>query len=89
LGGFATLQGMRGTQKFSIHKAFGGETGLLPTAHTCYNQVKFIFFLLSCWCSNLSTYLLQLDLPMYSSEEELRDKLLMAIREGSEGFGFA
>ncbi|RYH23916.1 hypothetical protein EON65_17400 [archaeon] len=30
-----------------------------------------------------------MDLPVYSSEEELRDKLLMAIREGSEGFGFA
>jgi E3 ubiquitin-protein ligase HUWE1 len=31
----------------------------------------------------------QLDLPPYSSEEELREKLLMAIREGGEGFGFA
>jgi E3 ubiquitin-protein ligase HUWE1 len=39
LGGFANLQGMRGNQKFSIHKAFGGETGQLPSAHTCYNQV--------------------------------------------------
>jgi E3 ubiquitin-protein ligase HUWE1 len=29
-----------------------------------------------------------LDLPDYSSVEELRDKLLMAVREGSEGFGF-
>ncbi|RYH23913.1 hypothetical protein EON65_17405 [archaeon] len=31
---------MRGTQKFAIHRAYGGETGLLPTAHTCYNQVR-------------------------------------------------
>lgn len=31
----------------------------------------------------------QLDLPEYSSEENLREKLLIAIREGSEGFGFA
>jgi E3 ubiquitin-protein ligase HUWE1 len=31
----------------------------------------------------------QLDLPEYSSEEETREKLLVAIREGSEGFGFA
>eukprot|EP00981_Chlorochromonas_danica_P007095 scaffold1551_cov164-Ochromonas_danica.AAC.23 len=68
LGGFSQLQGMRGTQKFSIHRAYGGENGLLPTAHTCYNQ---------------------LDLPVYQSEEELRDKLLLAVREGSEGFGFA
>ncbi len=33
LGGFATLQGMRGIQKFNIHKAFGG-SHLLPAAHT-------------------------------------------------------
>jgi hypothetical protein len=31
----------------------------------------------------------QLDLPDYATEEELREKLLIAIREGSEGFGFA
>jgi len=67
LGGFANLQGMRGTQKFSIHKAYG-DAGLLPTAHTCFNQ---------------------LDLPAYSSAEELKEKLLMAITEGAEGFGFA
>lgn len=42
LGGFAQLQGMRGNQKFSIHRSYGGETGLLPTAHTCYNQVRTI-----------------------------------------------
>lgn len=33
LGGFASLQGMRGIQKFNIHKAFGG-SHLLPAAHT-------------------------------------------------------
>jgi E3 ubiquitin-protein ligase HUWE1 len=31
----------------------------------------------------------QLDLPAYSSQEELQEKLLIAIKEGSEGFGFA
>jgi hypothetical protein len=31
----------------------------------------------------------QLDLPVYSSAEELRTKLLTAITEGAEGFGFA
>jgi E3 ubiquitin-protein ligase HUWE1 len=30
----------------------------------------------------------QLDLPDYPSEEILRQKLLLAIHEGSEGFGF-
>jgi E3 ubiquitin-protein ligase HUWE1 len=67
LGGFSQLQGMRGTQRFSIHKAYG-EAGLLPSAHTCFNQ---------------------LDLPVYASRDELQDKLLLAITEGSEGFGFA
>ena len=30
----------------------------------------------------------QLDLPEYASKEELRDRLMFAISEGSEGFGF-
>jgi E3 ubiquitin-protein ligase HUWE1 len=42
LEGFANLQGMRGLQRFSIHKAYGGQ-GLLPSAHTCFNQVKTLF----------------------------------------------
>ncbi|CAM9815631.1 unnamed protein product, partial [Ectocarpus sp. 8 AP-2014] len=66
LGGFATLQGMRGIQKLNIHKAFGG-SHLLPAAHTCFNQ---------------------LDLPKYTSEEMTRERILLAIHEGSEGFGF-
>lgn len=64
--GFKGLIGMRGPQKFSIHKAFGADR--LPSAHTCFNQ---------------------LDLPDYPSEEVLRDKLVQAVREGHEGFGFA
>jgi E3 ubiquitin-protein ligase HUWE1 len=67
LGGFGSLQGMRGAQRFSIHKAYGS-AGLLPSAHTCFNQ---------------------LDLPVYVTQEELREKLLLAVKEGSEGFGFA
>ena len=31
----------------------------------------------------------QLDLPEYPTEEIMRDKILLAIRECSEGFGFA
>jgi len=30
-----------------------------------------------------------LDLPIYRSQEELTEKLLVAIKEGAEGFGFA
>ena len=38
LGGFSELQGMRGIQKFSIHKV-GGSSGALMSAHTCFNSV--------------------------------------------------
>ena len=31
----------------------------------------------------------QLDLPEYASEEDMKEKLLISIKEGSEGFGFA
>ena len=67
LEGFSQLQGMRGTQKFSIHRASGSNASLI-SAHTCFNA---------------------LDLPVYSSEEEMREKMLYAINEGAEGFLFA
>lgn len=67
MDGFKALHGSDGIKKFNIHKA-GGDQQLLPTAHTCFNQ---------------------LDLPQYQSEEILKEKLLIAIKEGSEGFGFA
>jgi len=67
LEGFSLLQGMRGTQKFSIHKA-GGSSGALISAHTCFNA---------------------LDLPLYKTEEEMKEKLLYAINEGLGGFLFA
>lgn len=67
LQGFASLEGMNGVQKFSIHMdSRGGDR--LPAAHTCFNQ---------------------LDLPQYDSYEKLRHSLLLAIRECTEGFGFA
>jgi len=66
LDGFASLQGMRGTQRFSIHRVHN--SSLLPAAHTCFNQ---------------------LDLPAYSTAEDMREKLLIAISEGSVGFGLA
>ena len=67
LAGFGELPGMRGVQKFNIHKA-GGSSGALMSAHTCFNS---------------------LDLPVYKSEEELRQKLLYAINEGVGAFMFA
>jgi E3 ubiquitin-protein ligase HUWE1 len=64
LAGFGELPGMRGVQKFSIHKT-SGSSGALMSAHTCFNS---------------------LDLPVYNSEEELREKLLYAINEGGGTF---
>lgn len=67
LNGFSELVGMRGIQKFSIHKA-SAPKGALMAAHTCFNS---------------------LDLPNYDSEEEMKEKLLFAIKEGSGSFGFS
>ncbi|KAD4386159.1 hypothetical protein E3N88_26328 [Mikania micrantha] len=66
LEGFSALQGLSGSQKFQIHKAYGG-ADRLPSAHTCFNQ---------------------LDLPEYPSKEHLEERLLLAIHEANEGFGF-
>ncbi|KAI0829944.1 hypothetical protein BC628DRAFT_1314795 [Trametes gibbosa] len=38
LSGFVDLQGVQGTQRFSIHKAYG-DADRLPQAHTCFNQI--------------------------------------------------
>ncbi|XP_073006653.1 E3 ubiquitin-protein ligase UPL2-like [Typha latifolia] len=66
LEGFSALQGISGSQRFQIHKAYGSPHHL-PSAHTCFNQ---------------------LDLPEYTSKDQLQERLLLAIHEGSEGFGF-
>ncbi|KAG7971958.1 hypothetical protein I3843_07G160500 [Carya illinoinensis] len=66
LEGFSALQGISGSQKFQIHKAYGSPDHL-PSAHTCFNQ---------------------LDLPEYPSRQHLEERLLLAIHEGNEGFGF-
>uniref|UniRef100_A0A7N0U1T4 HECT-type E3 ubiquitin transferase n=2 Tax=Kalanchoe fedtschenkoi TaxID=63787 RepID=A0A7N0U1T4_KALFE len=66
LEGFKALQGISGSQRFQIHKAYGAPERL-PSAHTCFNQ---------------------LDLPEYSTKELLQQRLLLAIHEASEGFGF-
>ncbi|ONK77230.1 uncharacterized protein A4U43_C02F4420 [Asparagus officinalis] len=66
LEGFSALQGISGSQRFQIHKAYGSSDHL-PSAHTCFNQ---------------------LDLPEYTSKERLQERLLLAIHEANEGFGF-
>ncbi|KAI0318271.1 hypothetical protein OF83DRAFT_1262061 [Amylostereum chailletii] len=38
LNGFGDLQGVQGTQRFSIHRAYG-DADRLPQAHTCFNQI--------------------------------------------------
>ncbi|KAI9511134.1 hypothetical protein F5148DRAFT_1373973 [Russula earlei] len=38
LAGFNDLQGVQGTQRFSIHRAYG-DPDRLPQAHTCFNQI--------------------------------------------------
>jgi E3 ubiquitin-protein ligase HUWE1 len=85
LGGFNDLQGVQGTQRFSIHRAYG-DPDRLPQAHTC------MFLLPSKTSSEVNVNLLgfnQIDLPQYSSYEMLRQQLLLSINEGGEGFGFA
>ncbi|XP_042508612.1 E3 ubiquitin-protein ligase UPL2-like [Macadamia integrifolia] len=66
LEGFSALQGISGSQRFQIHKAYGSPDHL-PSAHTCFNQ---------------------LDLPEYPSKHHLEERLLLAIHEANEGFGF-
>ncbi|KAJ8645550.1 hypothetical protein MRB53_007298 [Persea americana] len=66
LEGFSALQGISGSQRFQIHKAYGSPNHL-PSAHTCFNQ---------------------LDLPEYPSKQQLQERLLLAIHEANEGFGF-
>ncbi|XP_058080803.1 E3 ubiquitin-protein ligase UPL2-like isoform X2 [Magnolia sinica] len=66
LEGFSALQGISGSQRFQIHKAYGSPDHL-PSAHTCFNQ---------------------LDLPEYPSKQQLQERLILAIHEANEGFGF-
>ena len=84
LGGFNDLQGVQGTQRFSIHRAYG-DPDRLPQAHTCMLRS-----LLTRSEANVDLPgFNQIDLPQYSSYEMLRQQLLLAINEGGEGFGFA
>jgi len=86
LGGFNDLQGVQGTQRFSIHRAYG-DPDRLPQAHTCMLP-KCARMIRSETNVDLPGFN-QIDLPQYSSYEMLRQQLLLSINEGGEGFGFA
>jgi E3 ubiquitin-protein ligase HUWE1 len=86
LGGFNDLQGVQGTQRFSIHRAYG-DPDRLPQAHTCMS-LKSVLMIRSDANVDLPGFN-QIDLPQYSSYEMLRQQLLLSINEGGEGFGFA
>eukprot|EP01084_Bolivina_argentea_P213037 361971_1 len=68
IGGFKALPGMDGIQRLQIHATAAQADHLLPSAHTCFNQ---------------------LDLPRYSTKQILKQKVMLAIRECSQGFGFS
>lgn len=59
-------------------------------------EKKMVFFPFSCLLSLMfmlmHSYLFasfnQLDLPEYTSKDQLHERLMLAIHEGSEGFGF-
>ena len=117
LEGFSALQGISGSQKFQIHKAYGSPDHL-PSAHTWYvffpvtkfpigpiivqlwlsvsYRLYFIFWwiIIVVWFEIIiktefsSCSFNQLDLPEYPSKQHLEERLLLAIHEASEGFGF-
>jgi Ubiquitin-protein ligase len=57
-------------------KFIAGQRDALPVAHTWY--IKFFIFIIFSFN--------KIDIVDYSSKEELRNKLLIAITEGKEGF---
>ena len=101
LGGFKALRGQRGPQLFTLQKA-GGDPEALPASHTCFVSRRRRSH--ACALARASRQrahrnlrrappLLvtqnQLDLPPYRDADTMRDKLLVAVRECGEGFGFA
>ncbi len=91
LEGFGHLQGVQGTQRFNIHKAYGSDR--LPAAHTwCVPHSLSLCDAPAYFSPSFSPLLCsfnQLDLPAYESYEKLRHQLLTAMEMGGEGFGFA
>lgn len=64
-GGFVSLVGGGGKQKFTISRC-DYQPLVLPSASTCINMLK---------------------LPEYPSKQELKDRVLVAIQFGSQGYG--
>lgn len=95
LEGFQALQGTSGPQRFQIYKAYGDGGGdRLPSAHTWYvlalQWIAWVIGLIFYFFRGLFLCSInQLGLPEYSNKEVLRERLLMAIYEANEGFGFA
>lgn len=99
LDGFAALQGVHGPQKFQIHKAYG-DVERLPTgegrgggcrwasAAGTFDQRR-LTHLSPSPLPTAHTCFNQLDILEYATKEQLRERLMMALHEGSEGFGFA
>ncbi|KAG6536313.1 hypothetical protein ZIOFF_001366 [Zingiber officinale] len=79
LEGFKALQGISGPQQFQIHKAYMVLLKGCPL-HIPGNALPPIVKFFQGFN--------QLDLPEYSSREQLEERLLLAIHEASEGFGF-
>ena len=77
------LQFVTGTSKVPLDgfKALQGAEGIKRfNIHKAYGEDKL---------PSAHTCFNQLDLPEYPSEEVMKEKLLVSIKEGSEGFGFA
>jgi E3 ubiquitin-protein ligase HUWE1 len=75
------VQFVTGTSKVPLDgfKALQGSEGVQKfSVHRAFNTE---------WLPTAHTCFNQLDLPPYESEEILRERLLLAIREGSVGFG--
>ena len=83
LNGFKELEGMNGFSRFNIHKDYGNKDRL-PSSHTCFNRELAVIELME--DANIVT---ELDLPEYENYETLRQRVLTAMLQGSEYFGFA
>ena len=83
-GGFSELIGSNGPQKFVIEKV--GKENQLPRSHTWYVYFNDTWkFLTDLSFQHIFSFN-RLDLPPYKSYDQLKEKILYAIRE-TRGFG--
>ena len=86
-GGFSELIGSNGPQKFVIEKV--GKENQLPRSHTWYVYFKDTWKFLTDLSHKSFQHIFsfnRLDLPPYKSYDQLKEKILYAIRE-TRGFG--